>query len=487
MAIKMPRYVRTIKGNLYYQRDIPTKLRHLAPKKTFVAPLGLSADSYSETTLAKAVAEVTESFELYLKMLTNSDPNAFDDSELDKAATELLRQRGLYPGQYVHVKIDPDIRAKEEAEQSQMQPDKFDHADWVIPEADDTFDKNNRGDPLTFQDKVFAHAYFKLVDKATAKPKTLDLLWQDYADYKDIDINQREGKRIYKRWLRWLSIIGNQKLAPNTIDLIHHALDVYIKERRTEGVKGSSIKREVSDVLSCLRHGSKRHRLGWVIEPPFIKQEAPKPKPVMTHEEQRQLVDYCLSQEDGTVAACVLLMLQGGMMPSEVMRLEHDRISLNSTLPHIVLDQETKTQHTKSNPRRRVIPIVIGGDYIASHIDTTLEWLNRTTESDHSHRIKTLMKKATGNDKLSGHCCRHTFEANAFANGVDSAHAATIAGWSGSKAGVSDKMLRYGAEGLSQSEVIRGLFEASKKLHRHLLVSSSGNVVDINKVKVSDT
>lgn len=486
MAIKMPRYVRTIKGNLYYQRDIPTKLRHLAPKKTFVVPLGLPADSYGETALAKAVAEATESFELYLKMLTNSDPSAFDDSELDKAATELLRQRGHYSGQYVHVKLDPDLTAKEEARQEQIQPHAYNYAEWAVPEADDTFDKNNRGEPLTFQDKVFEHAYFKLMDKATSKPKTLDLLWQDYADYKDIDVNQRKGKRIYKRWLRWLAIIGNQKIAPNTIDLIHHALDVYIKERRAEGVKGSSIKREVSDVLSCLRHGSKKHRLGWVIEPPFIKQEAPKPKPVMTHDEQRQLVGYCLSQEDGTVAACVLLMLQGGMMPSEVMRLEHDRISLDSTLPHIVLDQETKTQHTKSNPRRRVIPIVLGGEYIAKHIDTTLEWLNRTTESDHSHRIKTLMKKATGNDKLSGHCCRHTFEANAFANSVDSAHAATIAGWSGSRAGVSEKMLGYGAEGLVQSEVIRGLFEASKKLHRHLLVSSSGNVVDINKVKVSD-
>lgn len=472
MAKSMPKYVRQLKNKLYYQRDIPTRLKHLAHQKTFTYPLGLNADSHTDSSLAKAAAEATEHYELFIKTIENSDPSAFNESELDRAAAELLRRRGHSVGQYVYVKLDPALTKREEREQQQLQAQPSDYAEWAVPELEDVIDKRNRGETLTFQDEIYARAYFKLMDKASAKPKTLDLLWQDYVDHKDIDVKSRDGKRILKRWKRWLSLVGNHKIAPNTIDLIHHGIDTYIAERVKEGVKGASIKRELSDVIACLRLGSKKHRLGWVIEPPYIKQQKPKTKPVMTHEEQRKLVSYCLSQSSGRVAACVLLMLQGGMMPSEVARLSKDRVALDSTIPHVVLDQDTKT-----NNRKRVIPVVLGVNYIAAHIDATLEWLQGSTDSNHSHQIKKLMIQATGNEELSGHCCRHTFEANAMANQVDSTQVATIGGWSGSKAGLSGRMLAYGAEGLSQSEVIRGLYESSKKLHRHLLVEEEANNV----------
>ena len=47
--------------------------------------------------------------------------------------------------------------------------------------------------------------------------------------------------------------------------------------------------------------------------------------------------------------------------------------------------------------------------------------------------------------------------------------AAVIAGWSGSGIGLSDELRSYGSEGLSSSEVVKGLRDASLVIHRHLL------------------
>ena len=58
--MKLPRYTRTLKGNLYYQRDIPTRLKHLTSKKTFTYPLSLKAVTASESAIVKAHSIATD-------------------------------------------------------------------------------------------------------------------------------------------------------------------------------------------------------------------------------------------------------------------------------------------------------------------------------------------------------------------------------------------------------------------------------------------
>jgi len=48
-------------------------------------------------------------------------------------------------------------------------------------------------------------------------------------------------------------------------------------------------------------------------------------------------------------------------------------------------------------------------------------------------------------------------EIYAFAAGVADSHIAAIGGWSGKEFGLSDHMLEYGSEGLSDSETVRSL------------------------------
>ena len=118
--------------------------------------------------------------------------------------------------------------------------------------------------------------------------------------------------------------------------------------------------------------------------------------------------------------------------------------------------------------RGRIIPIIHNKDIIEKGFSKTLKWLTRTTDTNYSKKIQTLMKKATVNTRVSGHCLRHTFRANCEANGASMSSAAVIAGWSESRIELSDKLLSYGSEGLSSSEVVKGLRDASLVIHRHL-------------------
>ena len=79
------------------------------------------------------------------------------------------------------------------------------------------------------------------------------------------------------------------------------------------------------------------------------------------------------------------------------------------------------------------------------------------------------MGKYTGNDQLTGHCCRHTFRVNCEASGVPSTVTAAIGGWSGASLGLSNEMLSYGEDGLDGSEVVQQLYKSSLKIHKHLI------------------
>ncbi|MDC0404285.1 hypothetical protein OAM26_04575 [Porticoccaceae bacterium] len=479
----LPKYVRRQGSKLTYQRDFPTRLRTFYPKKTFTYPLGLTPEQMTESSIAKAVLVATEAYELRVKMITNSDPEAFDSSELEQAAIEYLRKRNLSKGQFLKVVKDMNLSEQEERLQQQLQPHESDFSDLAIPEFDDVLDKRNRGEELTFQDRVIGEAWLALHNKSKAKPQTLDSLWEVYADYRGIDPNSRNGKRTINRWNRWLALVGNVVISHGTLDHIHDGLDAYVTQRKADNVSGSSIRRELNDIVACLRYASKRYRYKWVIELPQIPKSTPKPKRVISQEEQRQLLAYCLASEgpEASISACLLLMLQGAMMPSEIARLNQDKIRLVGDIPLVIVDGETKT-----NARKRVVPIVLGVDFLRQYIQQAIDWLNRTTESNHSHRIARFLESATGNPYLTGHCCRHTFKSNVQANRVSDIAGATIAGWSGSGAGLSENMLKYGAEGLAQSEVIAALWQDSCQIHKHLMHTQTlqiGNVVRLNTMR----
>ena len=114
------------------------------------------------------------------------------------------------------------------------------------------------------------------------------------------------------------------------------------------------------------------------------------------------------------------------------------------------------------------MPIVPASSFIVQCLPEMIERLKQLTDSARGQNIKVLLKRATANEKPTGHCLGLTFRTNAEANGANSVSAASIGGWSAKLAGLSDVMLNYGNEGLKQSEALKQLHEQSRIIHRHL-------------------
>ena len=128
--------------------------------------------------------EATRLYDLRVKTASNSDPNAFSESELKMAVEEVLRQRKLKAGEYAHV---PESQYTEEQWQQAMDsgavivPDKLDLAEQAIPEVEDAGDAEQRGEKLTFQQQVYVDAWKAVQHLPTIRKSwTLREAWKQY-------------------------------------------------------------------------------------------------------------------------------------------------------------------------------------------------------------------------------------------------------------------------------------------------------------------
>lgn len=475
------RYVFNKHGTYHYQRDYPTKLKHLIDKKTFTYPLQLKANEATDLEVQKAALEAEEAYQRRLRLISNSDPDAMSGTELDKAAAEFLRRRGLVAGQFLKVAKDIDVSAKEEETQTQLQAHEYNYADDAIPEFEDVIDKINRGLPLTAKDKTVGAAYMKLSNKVSAKPKTLGSLWGEYVKYRGIDLESRNGQKAIKYWSRWISLAGDAVISGNTLQHINEGMDAYVSAREGK-VSSQTLKRELGDVTACLRRASRKHRFGWHIELPEIKKTPVQSRDPLEPQQQIELVRAILdptSTIKPMYGVAMLLYLQGGMMVSEIQRLRPDDIGLDEVIPHLKIINDTKTE-----ARKRIVPIVLGLDLIKENLAGTIEWLKGTTESAPSATLKKIMRRTIDSPRTSPHCLRHSFKINGQNAGVSLLTIASIAGWSDEQRKTSVHLLAYGSTGVSQSEAIRRLYEDSLKIHKHLLdikFDEASNVIPIRK------
>ena len=465
---KLPKYVSVRKGSLHYQRQYPTKLRHLCQTTAFSRPLGLQIDDSDSDQITKAALECSEAYKRHLTLVSNSNPDALSATDKDKAVVEFLRKRGLNKGQFVRVAKDSAIAAQEEEEGRQLQMAGYDYADWAIPEFDDVMDKKNRHgySSLTLQDTIVGDAYMSLISKAAAKPKTLGSLWPAYCKAKGIDVNERVGKKYTKYWERWYHLAGDCIIGPLTLDHIHAGLDAYVEEREAGGnTASSSIRRELATIVACLNLARKKHRFNWTIELPDIRETPAKSRYPLEPHQQQELIKAVLTgnikPEQGVI---ILLCLQGGMMVSEIKRLMPDDCALDAVVPHLKI-----VNITKNEDRKRIVPLVLGVDLIKKHLASTVQWLNSTTESGPSYSVKVSMRKALDSKDTSPHCLRHTLKINAQNAGVSVLTLASIAGWADPQRKLSKHLLHYGSTGISKDAMVLKLRDDSLLIHKELI------------------
>ena len=465
MRMKLPKYITARKGSLHYQRQYPTKLRHLCQTKVFTQPLGLSANNVTNNEITKAALEADEAFERQLKLIASSDPDALSATDKDKAVIEFLRKRGLNKGAYVRVAKDSAIAAQEEAEQRQMQPDEGNHADWAIPEMEDVLEKQDRGEKLSLKDTIIGDAYMSLINKQKAKPKSLGSLWAEYVSDRSIDVNSRVGKKYVNYWEQWIAIAGDALIGPLSQAHIREGLADYAKDRAGK-VSSSSIERELSPVMACLRLGSEVYGFDWNLKLPRIKKTEPNHRHPLEPDHQLELIKSVLT-EDGIkpmYGVTLLLCLQGGMMVSEIARLRPEDIALDAVLPHLVIRNKTKNED-----RKRIVPIVLGLELIKEHLGSTVRWLKNTTESGPSATLKKIMRRTIDSPNTSAHCLRHTFKINGQNAGVSVLTLASIAGWADPHRKASKHLLNYGSTGISKEATVIKLRDDSIIIHQELI------------------
>ena len=453
--MKLPKYValNTKRSKtLTYQRKFPSDVAALVGKTLYKAPLGIEPPpACSESELARAVEKATEVFDLKVKQARNSDAEVFSDREVDLLAAEILRKEGLRAG---------DFAGYDE--------------DWGDPAADvvGAVSDEELGPNPTLEDRARQAAYRALMSAKNApKVKLLSELLDDYLEAKP-----KEGKGLAdmtRAWRGAMAHIGDAFATADSLGRIHAGLDSWVEER-LQSVTPGSVQREINSVVSVLRWASRRYRIGWHIETPELPEHRANTKHPFTRAEQKRLVKACRQWDDG-VAAAILMMLQGGMMPSEVARLDVEATaeSLEADNPHVLIGFDGAK--TKTASRRRIVPVVVETELVREHLVDGIHWA--ASVKDPSATIKKRLQ-SVGFDK-TGHSLRHTLSQNLKASGVSPIQGAQIAGWK-ADSGVPEKMMHYGAEGVS--EYLEALTEASRQAHRHLLQGDEGsNVVPMRR------
>ena len=437
---KYCRYPAKRSKTLTYARQLPEDVASITGKGRWSRGLRVSPKTHTAVEVARAVEKAEELFHLYIKQARNSDAEAFSDREVDTLAAEIMRKEGLRAGMFAN-----------------------DTSVWGDPAADASGGVSDAelSNPPTLEERARQTIYWALKDaKDAPRAKRLSDLVREYTTAEG-----KTGKALVdveRPWHKAMAHIGDRFITDDTTpEYIHAGLDNWMSER-LESVVPASVRRELNSVMAVLRWANKRYRLMWTLQPPDLpKGHKQKTKQPLTREEQRALVEDCVTRADPK-AAVLLAMLQGGLMPTEVQRLdiEATRASLASANPHLLIGYDGAD--TKTEARKRIVPIVVAVDVVRAHLPAGIEWA--ASRADPSATLnKRLRKLCPGK---TGHCLRHSLSANIHASRVPHQHGARIAGWSAGM-GIPEHLMHYGAEGVA--EAIGPLTESSRLIHAHLL------------------
>jgi len=396
-----------------------------------------------------------------------------DDVDIDHAATELLKKLSVRDNyKYQAGDLNPNAAIDQTAG---WVPEFL--ADEIVGIEDLMHKTRNEGDrALTVKEqiefKVMSRAKEVLLKPRKRPPRQLSqvLVWYCVNRKNTIDwpLVGREYNRRNNRFLEILTYIGDGPTeALDVGKRITAGLEAYAEDRIGK-VKGQSINRDIGGSLAAFRRVSKVYKLGWVIEAPEVDEEPADEREILTDEEQEALVLWCLKTDD-KFAAILLAQLHAGLMATEVKRLGEDyeeSVVLEGPRPYLLIKEATKKE-----ARKRLVPLVLGLGVIQRHLAEGVKWLGETTESNHSHTLQNRLLKATGNPRITAHCLRHTWNANASAMNVSVLHRALIGGWSavGKDAHFSKHMLRYGRSGLQRTKIVQAMADSQRLVFKHLL------------------
>ena len=501
------KYVKQVKAKLYFERGIPLRLRSVAGKANFSRPLKLDAATADEQQILEARIEAQRMYDLYLKTLENTSADAYADNEIEALAADILRRNKVTAGQYAPHMLGPKLQENDPV--LKRMPWELTQEEWAaiaVPEHSELIlklaeegnrktslndDKKLGSSPtrkLTAQEEAVQRAWDAIQKVNNQAPRTVTSLWQAYLTQKrrfDLDNPpNREQKRIIRRFEKFMKFCPDVVINDTTPELIQQGLDDIVAAEEQRQMAPESIRRNLTEVVSAFNWAIKKYRLKWLkIEMPTIEDRPdyiPKAKDVLLTPEQVQFYSAAVDA-DTPLAAALLLMLHCGAMATEVARLRIDEdLHLDHQLYPYVAMLGGRRRQTKTPTRPRFVPIVFGLDLIRRRLPEAIEILNKL--KDPSAKLNAELRKLTNNEKLTGHCLRHTFKMQTDNKLMSPEITYAIAGWAG---GWINKVAnKYGSAGFGENEQLQTLnkelarvFEAIVEEDKQRLAHGSSNVL----------
>ena len=495
---KLPPYV-SIKDNTTYRysRTYPIKIRQRlsqCPTK-YDRSLKLKVGC-SESELNHAVAREAKSYELKVKGLTVSDPNAYSQSEIEILASDILRRANIKDGEFSLMKdVEEALKKAEEA----INPDgdiihnmhkQFKEESGVVVVEDGMFGKReiNYESGLTVKQLAEVKALRALLDINAQTVQTMDGLYDEYIKVKKLRVVDEEGKNIRATTCtdEFMSIIGNQETTNDINKKINKAMTLYrdkrIKDgnRRTgEPIKGQTITREMSHIMNFLNWINDTYDYEWGLKIPKVEHNPRKKKGIIEAAQQLQLVRYITSEErtkeERLLGCMILIYLHGGMMATEIKRFDLSLCLQDKENPYLFTASDAKNDFRAE----RLVPIVFQVSFIREHIKEAQEFIKLKGTDDMSRKCSDIMRTAINHETISPHWLRHTYKAMAEDAEIPESSVDMIAGWRGDEAKRSKSKKDYARNGLRKKLFVDKLFKHQKKTFHHLIDNQSEKVVNI--------
>ena len=464
-------YVKRRANNLFFSKRWPKHLQAVIGSVGFSYPLG--SVTQTEAEVSDKVTAALREYAVKVKLASNSNPEDYQQNEIDIMVEANLRRLKQTQGLPHFVLPDQHLidyhKTSGKPESQEFISSKTQLAHSLVPQLDDVIWKEQTGQKLTMRDKVAGATWVALQSKAKKKPKMLHDCWKVYTKFKGLDVPTRNWERfcdlIQDRSIN-ISSKGHQDLSKELNETLREYRDIRIAK-----VKVSTVKREINSVKACLNFTTLENNFDWNLRPTLF--QTPKEGEVeerlpLSLEHQKMLVAYCLSPEhrEKPEATLVLLYLQGGVMPSEVARMDTEaqlKNLWNDVAPHVRI-----VGKVKKDARKRPVPVVLGLDVVREGIEKAINFAN-VPMGTRTGAMKRFLDAATQTDGVYvSHGLRHSFSANCRNSNCRDDDKCTLGGWasSGSASAVSR---RYGAEGRFDQTNIERLHKVSLDIHRNLI------------------
>lgn len=340
------RYLKTVKGSLYFQRAFPKKLhascKRLGVATIMVKPLGVTADN-PEWQIAKAIAEWNDVFEDVCSLVENSNSKALETEAQRKLALSFLKAKDLKPGMF----------ADETDEKAQFL------FDYVIEDlfGDDLYQqqaeyKAEGRTPDYSEDFIGTTIDILRASVTVSNRLTFGSAIDKYLDHRKRKAKPEHVKKDGSYCRRFLSAVGDHLLTTENAGM---KLKEYRNKLEEEGRRGPTVARMIAPPRAALAYAADKYATDVFV--PLIRVEGStnhKDRYTLTEDEMIELIRYVTAPDcpaKDYVKLFYLVAIHCGAHMLEV------RNTLTSDLRRTDAGWQLYLRGSKTSSRPRTVPI----------------------------------------------------------------------------------------------------------------------------------